>query len=56
MTEILESFDSRLRIGNVGILFNLYREEKISIENRREYEKYLQENYPNDYENFLEYK
>lgn len=56
MTEILESFDSRLRIGNVGILFNLYREEKISMENRREYEKYLQENYPNDYENFLEYK
>lgn len=56
MTEILESFDSRLRIGNVGILFNVYRREKISMENRMEYEKYLQENYPEDYKDFLEFK
>ena len=56
MTEVLESFDSRLRIGNVGILFDIYRYEKISIENRMEYEKYLKDNYPEDYEEFLEFK
>ncbi|MBQ6100484.1 MAG: hypothetical protein IJL02_11565 [Methanobrevibacter sp.] len=56
MTEILDSFDGGLRIDNVGILFNIYRKEKISIENRRKYEKYLEETYPDDYENFLEYK
>ena len=28
MSEILESFDGELRTSNVGILFNIYREEK----------------------------
>lgn len=56
MAEILESFDSGLRIGNVGILFDIYREEKISIDHRREYENYLKENYPEDYEDFLDFK
>ena len=56
MTEILEPFDGGLRIANVGILFDLYRHERKSHEDRIEYEKYLRENYPIEYDDFLEYK
>ncbi|MDO5831708.1 MAG: hypothetical protein Q4Q14_02620 [Methanobrevibacter sp.] len=56
MTEILEPFDGGLRTANVGILFNLYREEKKSYDDRIEYERYLKENYPNEYDDFLKYK
>ena len=56
MTEILEPFDGGLRTANVGILFNLYRHEKISYKDRVEYEKYLKDNYPIEYVDFLEYK
>ena len=56
MTEILEPFDGGLKTSNVGILFNIYREEKKSLEDRIEYENFLKENYPVDYKNFLEFK
>jgi hypothetical protein len=56
MTEILEPFDGGLGTANVGILFNLYRHEKISYEDRVEYEEYLKENYPDEYEDFLDFK
>ena len=56
MTEILEPFDGGLKTSNVGILFNLYREEKKSLEDRIEYEKFLKENYPSEYDSFLEFK
>lgn len=56
MKENLEPFDGGLRTANVGILFNLYRHEKQSYEDRIEYEKFLKENYPNEYDDFLNYK
>lgn len=56
MTDILESFDGGLRTANVGILFNIYRRERNSHEDRIEYEKYLKENYPKEYDDFLKYK
>lgn len=56
MTKILEPFNGGLRTANVGILFNIYRRERKSYQNRVEYEKYLKENYPSEYEDFLKYK
>lgn len=56
MTEILDSFDGGLKTSYLGILFNIYIEERISIENRIEYENFLKETYPEDYEDFLEFK
>lgn len=56
MTEIFEPFDGGLRISNVGILFNIYREERKSLDDRIQYEEFLKENYPKDYENFLIFK
>ncbi len=56
MREILEPFDGGLKTPNVGILFNIYREEKKSFEDRIEYENFLKDNYPSEYESFLEFK
>ena len=56
MNDVLGPFDGGLRTANVGILFNLYRHEKKSQEDRIEYEKYLKENYPDEYDDFLMYK
>ena len=56
MSEILESFDVELRTSNVGILFNIYREEKKSMNDRIQYENFLKSNYPKEYDNFLEFK
>ncbi|MBQ1781240.1 hypothetical protein [Methanobrevibacter sp.] len=56
MSEILESFDGELRTSNVGILFNIYREEKKSMNDRIQYENFLKSNYPKEYDNFLEFK
>ncbi len=56
MTEILDSFDGGLKTSYLGILFNIYIEERISIENRIEYENFLKVTYPEDYEDFLEFK
>jgi len=56
MSEILEPFDSGLKTGNITILFNIYRHERISCENRREYENFLKKNYPKEYDNFLKFK
>lgn len=56
MSKILEPFDSGLRTGNITILFNIYRHEIISYDNRIRYENFLKNNYPKEYENFLEFK
>ena len=56
MSKILEPFDSGLRTGNITILFNIYRYERISYDNRIRYENFLKNNYPKEYENFLEFK
>ena len=56
MSEILEPFDSGLKTGNITILFNIYRHERISYDNRIRYENFLKNNYPKEYENFLEFK
>ncbi len=56
MSEILESFDSQLKTGNITILFNIYRHERISYKNRLRYEEYLKENSPEDFEDFLKFK
>ncbi|WP_405298503.1 hypothetical protein [Methanobrevibacter sp.] len=56
MSEILEPFDSGLKTGNITILFNIYRHERISHQNRIRYENFLKNNYPKEYENFLEFK
>ena len=56
MSEILESFDGELRTSNVGILFNIYREEKKAMNDRIQYENFLKSNYPKEYDNFLEFK
>jgi hypothetical protein len=56
MSKILEPFDSGLRTGNITILFNIYRHERISYDNRIRYENFLKNNYPKEYENFLEFK
>ena len=56
MSEFLEPFDSGLKTGNITILFNIYRHEKISCEDRIEYENFLKNNYPKDYDNFLKFK
>ena len=56
MSEILEPFDSGLKTGNITILFNIYRHERISYQNRIRYENFLKNNYPKEYENFLEFK
>lgn len=56
MSEILEPFDSGLKTGNITILFNIYRHERISYENRIEYENFLKKNYPKEYDNFLKFK
>ena len=56
MSKILEPFDSGLRTGNITILFNIYRHERISYQNRIRYENFLKNNYPKEYENFLEFK
>ena len=56
MSEILEPFDSGLRTGNITILFNIYRHERISYQNRIRYENFLKNNYPKEYDNFLEFK
>ena len=37
MSEILEPFDSGLKTGNITILFNIYRPERISCRNRIRY-------------------
>ena len=56
MSKILEPFDSGLRTGNITILFNIYRHERISYDNRIRYENFFKNNYPKEYENFLEFK
>lgn len=56
MSEILETFDGGLKTSNVGILFNIYREEKKSTEDRIKYENFLKKNYPKEYDNFLDFK
>ena len=56
MSEILEPFDSGLKTGNITILFNIYRHERISYDNRIRYENFLKNNYPKEYDNFLEFK
>lgn len=56
MSEILEPFDSGLKTGNITILFNIYRHERISYQNRIRYENFLKNNYPKEYDNFLEFK
>ena len=56
MSEIFEPFDGCLRTGNITILFNIYRHERISYRDRLEYEEYLEENYPEDFEDFLKFK
>ena len=56
MSKILEPFDSGLRTGNITILFNIYRHERISYDNRIRYENFLKNNYPKEYDNFLEFK
>lgn len=56
MSEILEPFDSGLKTGNITILFNIYRHERISYESRIEYENFLKKNYPKEYDNFLKFK
>ena len=56
MSEILEPFDSGLKTGNITILFNIYRHERISYQNRIRYENFLKNNYPKEHDNFLEFK
>lgn len=56
MSEILEPFDCGLKTGNITILFNIYRHERISYQNRIIYENFLKNNYPKEYDNFLEFK
>ena len=56
MSEILEPFDSGLKTGNITILFNIYRHERISYQNRIRYENFLTNNHPKEYDNFLEFK
>ena len=56
MSEILEPFDSGLKTSNITILFNIYRHERRSYEDRIKYEKYLEENYSKEYKSFLEFK
>ena len=56
MSEIMDKFDGGLGLTNIDILFNYYRKERKSDEKLKEYISYLEDNYPTDYENFLEYK
>ena len=56
MLQQLKSFDDEFRISVVEILIHSYMEEKKSIEDRTIYENLIKDTYPDEYENFLEYK
>ena len=56
MPNNLKSFDGGLGISNLAILFKIYGKEKNSKESRVIYENYLKNNYPTEYNDFLDYK
>lgn len=56
MSNDLNAFDGGLGISNLTILFKIYGKEKISKESRIQYENFLKNTYPNEYNDFLDYK
>lgn len=52
----LKDFDDEYKINVVEILLISYNFEKESFQERINYEEHIKELYPNEYENFLEYK
>lgn len=56
MSEIIDKFDGGLGLSNIDILLNFYRKERKSSESCENYENYLKNNFPDDYNNFLRYK
>lgn len=56
MSDAFETFDGGLKMSNFGILLKIYAKEKKSQECRNSYEKFLMDNYPKEYEEFLEFK
>ncbi len=56
MSNALETFDGGLGMSNLGILLKIYGKEKYSKESRKNYEEFLKNNYPDEYEDFLDYK
>ena len=56
MSNTLETFDGGLVFSNLGILFKVYSKEKESVESRKSYEEYLENNFPAEYNDFLDFK
>lgn len=56
MSNDLNAFDGGLGISNLTILFKIYGKEKISKESRVQYENFLKNTYPKEYNDFLDYK
>ena len=56
MSDVLENFDGGLGISNLGILFKVYGKERKSKECGQIYEKFLKDNYPQEFEDFLEFR
>lgn len=56
MSDVLETFDGGLGISNLGILLKIYGKEWKSKECRQIYENFLKNNYPREFEDFLEFK
>lgn len=56
MPNNLQRFDGGLGISNLAILFKIYGKERNSKESRTDYENYLKNNFPDEYNDFLDYK
>ena len=56
MSDVLETFDGGLGISNLAILLKIYGKERKSKECRQDYENFLKNNYPNEFDDFLEFK
>ena len=56
MSDVLETFDGGLGISNLAILLKIYGKERKSKECRQRYENFLKNNYPNEFDDFLEFK
>jgi len=56
MSDVLETFDGGLTISNLGILLKVYGKERKSKECRQIYEDLLKNNYPQEFEDFLDFK
>ena len=56
MFQELLPFDDEFSISVVEILLHSYRNEKISLNDKINYEKHIKDTYPKEYDNYLEYK